>query len=188
MFFHSYRGGCLIQFSLTLKITWPSRKSYVYSESKDTRIMWPLINIMSVFLSLNLKKCHTFLHVFIGTCGCFYQLGIVIVLHLFTQMFLFIYYRKQIILKCQRSQLFTLSSEAVVHGEFELHLIWKTLNMSVFIWEFLAINPMGKVPVLVHNGNKLSQSPAILEYLDEVYPNYTLPPNGNPEKAVKFET
>ena len=52
--------------------------------------------------------------------------------------------------------------------------------------EFLAINPMGEVPVLVHNGNKLSQSPAILEYLDEVYPNYTLLPNGDPVKSCKI--
>ena len=52
--------------------------------------------------------------------------------------------------------------------------------------EFLAINPMGKVPVFVHNGNKLSQSPAILEYLDEVYPNYPLLPNGDPVKSCKI--
>lgn len=52
--------------------------------------------------------------------------------------------------------------------------------------EFLAINPMGKVPVFVHNGNKLSQSPAILEYLDEVYPDYPLLPNGDPLKNCKI--
>ena len=45
---------------------------------------------------------------------------------------------------------------------------------------------MGKVPVLVHNGNKLSQSLALLEYLDEVYPNYTLLPNGDPVKSCKI--
>lgn len=35
---------------------------------------------------------------------------------------------------------------------------------------YRAINPAGEVPTLVHNGNVLSQSFAIIEYLDELFP------------------
>ncbi|KAI6232462.1 Maleylacetoacetate isomerase [Aphelenchoides besseyi] len=37
--------------------------------------------------------------------------------------------------------------------------------------QFLKINPLGYVPAFVHNGNAISQSLAIIEYLDEVYPD-----------------
>ncbi|MBA3581370.1 MAG: maleylacetoacetate isomerase [Gammaproteobacteria bacterium] len=37
--------------------------------------------------------------------------------------------------------------------------------------EYLALNPMGLVPALEDNGNALGQSLAIIEYLDEAYPN-----------------
>ncbi|MGE3974396.1 MAG: maleylacetoacetate isomerase [Bdellovibrionales bacterium] len=40
--------------------------------------------------------------------------------------------------------------------------------------ELLAVNPMGEVPTLVHNGKVLSQSMAILLYLDEQFPDPTL--------------
>jgi maleylacetoacetate isomerase/maleylpyruvate isomerase len=49
--------------------------------------------------------------------------------------------------------------------------------------EYRAINPMGGVPSLVHNGKVLSQSRAILEYLDEVLPSPALLPSGAYEKA-----
>lgn len=42
--------------------------------------------------------------------------------------------------------------------------------------EFLALNPRGKVPVLVHDGRPLRESIVILEYLDEVFPGPALLP------------
>ncbi|ORY44094.1 Maleylacetoacetate isomerase [Rhizoclosmatium globosum] len=41
---------------------------------------------------------------------------------------------------------------------------------------YLEKNPSGYVPTLYHNGQYLSQSPAILEYLEEAYPNPPLLP------------
>lgn len=41
---------------------------------------------------------------------------------------------------------------------------------------YLAINPQGLVPALVHDGHVIAQSLAIIEYLDEVYPAPALLP------------
>lgn len=40
----------------------------------------------------------------------------------------------------------------------------------------LAVNPLGKVPVLVHHGKALNESSIINEYLDEIYPETPLLP------------
>ena len=42
--------------------------------------------------------------------------------------------------------------------------------------EFLMINPQGLIPVLVDQGHVLSQSMAIIEYLNEIYPRFPLLP------------
>lgn len=42
--------------------------------------------------------------------------------------------------------------------------------------EFKKLNPKGEVPLLIHEGKRLSQSVAIIEYLDEVYPEPPLFP------------
>jgi maleylacetoacetate isomerase len=42
--------------------------------------------------------------------------------------------------------------------------------------EFLKLNPQGLVPALVDNGNVLTQSLSIIEYLDETHPNPPLLP------------
>lgn len=42
--------------------------------------------------------------------------------------------------------------------------------------EFLALNPFGQVPVLVHDGKVLTESQFINEYLDEVFPQVPLRP------------
>ncbi|NRA89454.1 MAG: glutathione S-transferase N-terminal domain-containing protein, partial [Rhizobiales bacterium] len=49
---------------------------------------------------------------------------------------------------------------------------------------FLKLNPQGLVPVLIlDNGQILTQSPAILEYLDEAYPSNKLLPDNIIDKA-----
>jgi glutathione S-transferase len=42
--------------------------------------------------------------------------------------------------------------------------------------EFLAVNPRGKVPVLVHDGLAIAESNAIVEYLEERFPERPLLP------------
>ncbi|KAJ3075790.1 hypothetical protein HDU98_006881 [Podochytrium sp. JEL0797] len=49
--------------------------------------------------------------------------------------------------------------------------------------EYLAKNASGLVPTLVHNGVVLTQSPAILEYLDEVVPSNPLLPSDPVHRA-----
>ena len=48
---------------------------------------------------------------------------------------------------------------------------------------YRAINPQGRVPFLIDGEVKLSQSPAILEYLDEAYPDTPLLPEGVANRA-----
>ena len=43
--------------------------------------------------------------------------------------------------------------------------------------EFLAINPNGQVPVLVHDGVAIDQSTTINEYLEDVFPETALRPS-----------
>ena len=49
--------------------------------------------------------------------------------------------------------------------------------------EFLALNPHGSVPVLVDGDNTITQSLAILEYLEEAYPQPPLLPHSPAERA-----
>lgn len=42
--------------------------------------------------------------------------------------------------------------------------------------EYLAVNPQGRVPTLVHEGHTIPQSLAIIEYLDERFPDKPLLP------------
>lgn len=50
--------------------------------------------------------------------------------------------------------------------------------------DFLKLNPSGKIPALVHNGNVFTKSTAILEYLEEVVPTPRLLPV-DPVKRAK---
>jgi len=50
--------------------------------------------------------------------------------------------------------------------------------------EFKSLNPQGLVPALVDDGKVISQSLAILEYLEEKYPQQPLLPNGLVERAI----
>lgn len=49
--------------------------------------------------------------------------------------------------------------------------------------QFKAINPMGLVPVLETNDGVFAQSPAIIEYLEEIVPKPTLLPGGPANRA-----
>lgn len=49
--------------------------------------------------------------------------------------------------------------------------------------EYRTLNPAGEVPTLIHNGKVLSQSFAIIEYLDEVFPEPRLFPSSPFDKA-----
>jgi maleylacetoacetate isomerase len=54
-----------------------------------------------------------------------------------------------------------------------IHLLKKEQSAS----EYLAVNPQGRVPSLGMDGMVLIQSPAILEYLEEVFPEPPLLPS-----------
>jgi maleylacetoacetate isomerase len=49
--------------------------------------------------------------------------------------------------------------------------------------EFLAVNPLGLVPALQHDGRTITQSLAIIEYLDELYPQPPLLPAAPADRA-----
>jgi glutathione S-transferase len=49
--------------------------------------------------------------------------------------------------------------------------------------EYLALNPGGVVPTLVHDGDAIVDSSVILEYLDEVFPEISMMPAGAVAKA-----
>ncbi len=49
--------------------------------------------------------------------------------------------------------------------------------------EFLAVNPQGLVPVLEHDGTTITQSLAIIEYLEELYPQPPLLPRAAVDRA-----
>jgi len=53
--------------------------------------------------------------------------------------------------------------------------------------EYKALNPAAEVPTLIHNNRSLSQSIAILQYLDEVYPQHLLFPKDPFQKAKVFQ-
>ncbi|UQA54635.1 glutathione S-transferase family protein [Polyangium aurulentum] len=50
--------------------------------------------------------------------------------------------------------------------------------------EFLAINPRGKIPVLVHDGVAIAESNAIVEYLEERFPERPLLPRDPAARAL----
>ncbi len=49
--------------------------------------------------------------------------------------------------------------------------------------DFMAMNPQGRVPYFIDGDIKLGQSPAILEYLEEAYPETALLPVGVAQRA-----
>lgn len=49
--------------------------------------------------------------------------------------------------------------------------------------EYLALNPNGVVPTLVHDGTPIVDSSVIIEYLDEVFPEHSLTPADPKQRA-----
>ena len=71
-----------------------------------------------------------------------------------------------------------LSALACLHEkklDFTSHYV-DLLAFEQYRPEFLAMNPWGQVPVLVHDGKTLTESQFINEYLDEVFPRIPLRP------------
>eukprot|EP00043_Microstomoeca_roanoka_P011127 m.105062 g.105062 ORF g.105062 m.105062 type:complete len:217 (+) comp15101_c1_seq1:33-683(+) len=52
--------------------------------------------------------------------------------------------------------------------------------------DYLAVNPMGELPALVIDGHTLTQSLAIIEYLDETHPETPLLPRDDPFKRSEI--
>jgi glutathione S-transferase len=53
--------------------------------------------------------------------------------------------------------------------------------------EYLAINPMGKIPAIVHNGTVVTEAAAICAYLADAFPKAGLaPPVGDPLRGTYY--
>jgi maleylacetoacetate isomerase len=80
---------------------------------------------------------------------------------------------------------------------YRVRIAWKLKNIEYEIYpvhllknggeqyseEYLALNPQGLVPVLIHSSTVLTQSSAIIEYLEEAFPNPPLLPRNPIERA-----
>ena len=70
--------------------------------------------------------------------------------------------------------------------EFEyvsVHLLREAQNLP----EYRKINPMGHVPALVHDGFLVAETVAILQYLDDVFPQKRLFPTAPQDKALVLQ-
>ena len=65
---------------------------------------------------------------------------------------------------------------------YESHIVDMT-SMEHHSPEYLAINPLGVIPTLIHDGRPLHESGTICEYLDETYPDPPLRPDAPYERA-----
>lgn len=63
---------------------------------------------------------------------------------------------------------------------YETHVIDYGVMKSA---EYLAINPMGKVPTIVHDGHVVTEAAAIIAYLAETFPSAGLLPSSDEERA-----
>ena len=52
--------------------------------------------------------------------------------------------------------------------------------------DYLAINPMGKVPAIVHRGHVVTEGAAICAYLADAYPDARLAPETDAERAAWY--
>jgi glutathione S-transferase len=61
-----------------------------------------------------------------------------------------------------------------VRAEYEQHILEYGTTMKSP--EYLAVNPMGKVPAIVHNGHVVTECAAICAYLTDAFPHSGLQP------------
>lgn len=72
----------------------------------------------------------------------------------------------------------------LLEKEIEFELVEIKLNGEQFKPEFLAINPLHHIPVLVDDGFNIVESLAILDYLEAKYPQPTMLPKDAKDLAV----
>lgn len=66
-------------------------------------------------------------------------------------------------------------------AEYDEHILGFGAEMK---GEYRSVNPMGKVPAIVHDGNVVTEAAAICLYLAEAFPDAGLQPKGLAEKAA----
>lgn len=64
-------------------------------------------------------------------------------------------------------------------AEYSTHYLG--YNDTIKSPEYLKINPMGKVPALIHQGNIITETAAICTYLADIFPNANLVPQNRAE-------
>lgn len=73
---------------------------------------------------------------------------------------------------------------ALIEKGLEFELIEVDLDGEQFSPEFMAINPLSKIPVLVDEGMAIVESLAILDYLEAQYPTPALLPSNPKDLAI----
>lgn len=65
--------------------------------------------------------------------------------------------------------------------------VWLDFGPAMRTPEYLALNPMGKVPVLKHGEVVVTEAPALCAYLADAFPQAQLaPPAGSPARAAYY--
>lgn len=81
---------------------------------------------------------------------------------------------------CSQKARLTLAEKGLEFVEHQL----KLFKQEQLAPEYLKLNPNGVVPTLVHDGDPVTDSSVIMEYLDEVFPEPRLSPPGAKGRAA----
>jgi glutathione S-transferase len=86
---------------------------------------------------------------------------------------------------------YSICSEKVLLCLFEKNLPFEGTHIDLFNFEqvqpeYLAINPNGKLPAMVHDGEAIVESSLINEFLDDYYPETKLTPD-NPDRKTEMQ-
>ena len=74
---------------------------------------------------------------------------------------------------CSRKVRFTLAEKGLNWRSHHIDIVEKLENLEP---EYIKLNPNGVVPTLRHNGNIITESNIIIEYLDDAFPHVPLSP------------